>query len=312
MSNDVVNKYLNWNFLSITIRSKMDGCVEILLETFEAPKSVFLECCIFIDCQKDEMESPRHDLWSHSMWIVTPWFPPPPSLISMRSLWTSHSRRWRAYLWHREGQVQLFGPRPLRAVAARRRHHQDPVQERPKRLVERRSLREGEREQKKKKKKFKTATGFQALAIVVAQVGLFPANYVDEEYSDYSWPAAGTLLRQTDARRLIMWINLFLRPWKSCGRFMLLFWSKWQNGRSRRSSAMLLIWGHLYTLRTRRHAVAPQCCGPPSFFPSKSCKKWISLFEQRWVINRFISKWSTTTKIITSSRSHYSFFFLSR
>ena len=42
------------------------------------------------------------------------------------------------------GQVRLLGQGPLRAVAARGGHYQDPHQEGPQRLVERRGVRTGE------------------------------------------------------------------------------------------------------------------------------------------------------------------------
>ena len=49
-----------------------------------------------------------------------------------------------AELWPSEGQVRLLGQGSLRAVAAGRGHHQDPLQEGSQWLVERRGLRQGE------------------------------------------------------------------------------------------------------------------------------------------------------------------------
>lgn len=49
-------------------------------------------------------------------------------------------RRQREVCECSQSQVQLLSQRSLRAVAAGRRHHQDPLQERPQRMVEGRSV----------------------------------------------------------------------------------------------------------------------------------------------------------------------------
>ena len=59
--------------------------------------------------------------------------------------WALCHRRQPEEFRRSEGQVRLLGQGPLGAVAAGGRHDQDPVQERSQRVVERRSVRPGEK-----------------------------------------------------------------------------------------------------------------------------------------------------------------------
>lgn len=64
------------------------------------------------------------------------------------AMWALSHRGQHEELWRRKGQVRLLGQGPLRAVAAGRRHHQDPFQEGSQWLVERRGVRPGESTEK--------------------------------------------------------------------------------------------------------------------------------------------------------------------
>lgn len=98
-------------------------------------------------------------------------------------------RRQHEELWPSEGQVRLLGQGSLRAVAAGRGHHQDPLQEGSQWLVERRGVRPGEGFANVHIVKKYTLRGTDVPFLIriapFFQVGLFPANYVEEDYSDY-------------------------------------------------------------------------------------------------------------------------------
>lgn len=67
------------------------------------------------------------------------------------AMWALSHRGQHEELWRRKGQVRLLGQGPLRALAAGRRHHQDPFQEGSQWLVERRGVRPGESTEKMEK-----------------------------------------------------------------------------------------------------------------------------------------------------------------
>lgn len=88
---------------------------------------------------------------------------------------------------HSQSQVRLLSQGPLRAVAAGGRHHQDPLQERPQRMVERRSVWPGKWFHSFTCEKENRSMSISQVCCSRSQVGLFPANYVEEDYSEYCW-----------------------------------------------------------------------------------------------------------------------------
>lgn len=128
--------------------------------------------------------------------------------------------------WRRQSQIRLLCPWPLRAVTAGRGHYQDSLQKRPQWMVEGGGLRPGETSASSHRwerwwwnsNDTRMCPGLLLnVNCVCCQVGFFPANYVDEDSSEYCWCACRDVYTQ-----YLYTFNILYFGWD---RTALLFWA---------------------------------------------------------------------------------------